>query len=81
MSEWISVDEPPAIGKVVLGYKDEWIDEDFNTEGIRECFIYGDGTEWMSAKWNDCHDEWTTTQEAPTHWMPRPAPPEKADGA
>lgn len=67
-----SVDEQmPEFGVPVIGYNREWINEDFNHHGLRECFIYGDGTQWHTAKWNDGPDCYETTDDdKPTHWSP-----------
>lgn len=68
----IPVDEQmPEFGTPVIGYNRQWIDEDFNHRGLRECFIYGDGTQWHTAKWvygPDCYE--TTDDDKPTHWAP-----------
>jgi len=68
----IPVDEQlPEFGVPVIGYNREWVDEDFNHRGLRECFIYGDGTQWHTAKWvdgPDCYE--TTDDDKPTHWAP-----------
>lgn len=40
----------------LLGFSRGWIDEDYNPKGIRICFCNGDGTEWVSAKYNNYHD-------------------------
>ncbi len=75
ISDWCCVERnPPSMGDgPVLGFNKEWIDADFNPKGVRECFIYGDGTEWHTAKWNNCSDLWMTTDDdVPTHWMNYP---------
>lgn len=62
----------------VLGYNPDWVDGDFNPKGVRECVLYGDGTQWMTARWCDAHDCWITTYDheaIPTHWMEYPKPP------
>lgn len=65
----------PEMGVPVLGYHPSWIDEDFNKDGIRECFRSGDG--WISSIWVDYQDFFATSlTDAPSHWMPRPTPPE-----
>lgn len=52
-----------------LGYSKDWIDLDFNPDGIRECFINGQFG-WTSAKWNGCHDCWDNIVDSnPTHVM------------
>lgn len=61
---------------VVLGYSPKWVNEDFEPEGIRECFY---NEEWCSAKWNNDRDCWDADYDTkPTHWMQRPQPPIKA---
>lgn len=65
----------PPIGQAVLGYSPAWVDEDFCPDGIRECFLFGDGTEWQSAEWDGYWDKWVTKDSAPTHWQAHPAPP------
>jgi hypothetical protein len=47
-------------GETLIGYSKEWIDEDFNPRGTRECFKIQGGEEWISAKWNDYHDCYDT---------------------
>ena len=74
--EWVSVTPetlPDANLGPVLGFHKQWIDEDFNPKGIRECFVYGDGSEWQSAKWDGYADQWITSDEAPSHWQPLPS--------
>lgn len=64
-------EQMPEFGVPVIGYNHQWIDEDFNHRGLRECFIYGDGTQWHTAKWNDGPDCYETTDDdKPTHWSP-----------
>ena len=64
----------PPENTVVLGYSPEWVDEDFEPEGVRECFVQNDN-EWNSAKWNNDQDTWENEESKPTHWMQRPQPP------
>lgn len=68
-----SKDLPPEC-TIVLGFCKEWIDEDYNPEGIRDCF-YNDSY-WCSSFWNNEQDgfdtDWNTN---PTYWMQRPNPP------
>lgn len=63
----------PKMGEPVIGYNLEWVDPDFNANGFRECFTYGDenipGGEWHTAKWVDGPDKYVTTDEQPTHWF------------
>lgn len=55
----------PVAGVEVLGYSKEWIDEDYNQDGIRICYMVDltdeDGLYiWSSAIWCGYHDEWHT---------------------
>lgn len=71
--EWIAIkDKEPEWNIEVLGYSPEWIDEDFNPDGIRVFFINGDGVH-ISAGWCSCDDVYTTEDtELATHWMKKP---------
>lgn len=77
--------ESPSEGTEVIGFSPGWIDEDFNPNGTRVCFLGGDG--WISAYWCNYHDEYHTRDsvedneqfadskaenQIPTHWMPIP---------
>lgn len=67
----IPVDEDtPEMGVPVIGYHPNWADPDFNDRGLRECFRFGDGKQWHSAKWFDEQDCYITAEGAPTHWAP-----------
>lgn len=80
--KWVSVeDKLPDDGIEVLGCSPDWIHPDFNTEGIRICFV-NEG-EWKSAKWDNDQDSWHTHAKwccednggkhfDPTHWTPIP---------
>ena len=71
--KWIPVSEklPSAQQKEVIGYSPDWEDPDFNPNGTRVCFIFGDGTQWCSAKWIDYQDCYVEDYDTkPTHWMP-----------
>jgi len=84
--EWISVNKKlPAIGVEVIGYSRKWIHSDFNSNGIRICFL-GIDDEWSSAKWDNDQDSWHTHAKwrcenpekddfTPTHWQNLPKPP------
>lgn len=74
--KWQRIDhELPSVNRVVLGYSKNWIDPDFNPEGIRESFRDDDGN-WISAEWNNDQDCWSTDDETkPEYWMARPTPP------
>lgn len=65
-------DKLPPFGVPVIGYNHEWVDEDFNHKGMRECFRTGDGTKWYSAFWDDYQDTYTNRNDQPTHWQPLP---------
>ena len=73
---WTSTTEQlPPLNTPVLGFAEEWKDEDFNPNGIRECFVNG-GYEWVSAYWFDHQDTYTNGEDCPpTEWMPLPGPP------
>ena len=46
-------------GIELLLYNEVWINEDFNSKGIRIGFLDGDGT-WITAYWCNYHDEYHT---------------------
>lgn len=75
----VTQNELPPEGVPVIGFNAEWADADFNPDGIRDCFRYGDGSDWHNCWWNDpCEQYETETGRtghcgAPTHWMPRPS--------
>lgn len=48
----------PEHGIEVLGYSDQWVDEDYNKKGVRICF-HNDGN-WISTYWNNIHDCYET---------------------
>ncbi|MCT4181624.1 DUF551 domain-containing protein [Elizabethkingia anophelis] len=82
MENWkeiIKNEDLPEQGTRVLGFSSEWIDEDFNPDGIRECHYCGldiDDAEWVSAKWWDYQDCWIGDEGTkPTHWLPYPKGP------
>ena len=75
-ARWILVAKDlPPVNTVVNGFNKIWIDEDFNPEGIRECFLHDNEKIWFSAGWNNDCEEWITVESAPTHWMQRPLSP------
>lgn len=56
---WQKVSEKmPEMGVEVIGYNQDWVDEDFNPNGTRVCFY--DDTGWYSAKWNNDQDSYST---------------------
>lgn len=72
---WIKIEKDsdlPEQGIRVLGFSEQWIDEDFNLEGIRECHVCGfnlENSDWNSAKWDNNGDCWDADWETkPTHW-------------
>lgn len=67
----------PEIGQPVMGYHPDWIDEDFCKDGIRECFLFGDGSEWQSARWDGYSDQWIAEDGAPQLWHSHPNPPQQ----
>jgi len=69
--------ELPEIGQPVMGYHPDWIDEDFCKDGIRECFLFGDGSEWQSARWDGYCDQWIAEDGAPKLWHRHPNPPQQ----
>ncbi|QIB67143.1 hypothetical protein [Kineobactrum salinum] len=75
-AEWSYIHEKlPPEGEPVIGWHPNWICDDFNPRGIRECFRFGDGTEWHNARWNDSQDCYETDKEAPKAWRPYPVAP------
>lgn len=68
-------DKLPPEGIEVIGFKEEWIDEDYNTNGTRICF-YNDGM-WDSAIWDNELDTYKTdfTSDGPTHYRLMPQNP------
>lgn len=72
--QWIDITiEIPKIGVPVDLFNPEWIDEDFNPEGIREgCKTDMPDQPWVSCVWNSSYDEYNTDEvSSPTHWRPR----------
>jgi hypothetical protein len=60
---WISIrNEKPDIGIEVIGYSEDWIDEDYNPEGTNMCFLneHPETGYWVIAKWCGQHDEYHT---------------------
>lgn len=83
--DWIKIEEQlPEHGIEIDGFNSEWIDEDFNPNGVRPCFLNHDG-DWTMAIWNNDQDCWDTVNHSelyygkqelpPTHWKDRPSPP------
>lgn len=57
--EWNKVSEKlPEAGVEVIGYSENWIDEDFNPKGTRVCYL--DDFGWHSAKWDADQDDWNS---------------------
>lgn len=64
---WTNIkDDLPPENTFVLGKSKEWIDEDFNEDGIRLCFLFDDA--WNSTSWNNDQDAWDNERTSPTHW-------------
>jgi hypothetical protein len=67
------------VNSEVLGYSPKWVDEDYNPEGVRICFINDEGV-WSSARWDNEQDRYETEpwdsmeifDNRPTHVMPKP---------
>ena len=77
--EWRPVSVKPDICQPVLGFSPDWIDPDFNRNGIRECFLTDEGP-WHSARWDNDQDCWKVeTKTKPILWLDlaslRPAAP------
>lgn len=72
---WVDIESDlPPTGTMVDGFNEIWINEDFNPEGIRECFL-NDEKYWTSAEWNNDQDTWDADSKfAPTHWKQRIPP-------
>lgn len=70
-------DHQPEVGIEVIGFHRDWIDEDFNPDGIRICFLNGD-EQWYQAMWVDYQDSYNTyvSETGPSHWIPRPNKPQ-----
>jgi hypothetical protein len=88
---WIKTSERlPDDGIEVIGFHEDWVDEDFNPNGTRVCF-QNDGERWQSARWYDSQDTYINGEErvfgdktdgslAPSHWMPMPSSPVPTGG-
>lgn len=69
--DWLPVSAVlPPEGEPFQAFHESWIDEDFNVYGIRECYRYGDGTQYASAEWFDYQDCWVVNSEVPQLWRP-----------
>ena len=68
---WALVNEQPPNGIPLVCYHPDWIDEDFNPNGVREGFynLNGEPDDWTTAKWNNCSDRYMTFYDTPSHWM------------
>lgn len=79
LTGWIETSiTPPEQGVEVVGFHPDWINEDFNPNGTRACFLDGDET-WYSARWCNYHDSFESenTEKAPIYWFPMPVKPIK----
>lgn len=75
-STWYPASCPPPVGAVVIGYHPDWVDDDFNPTGVRECLLNCEEGEWLSGKWYDCQEGWKIEDETPPlQWTPMPIPP------
>ena len=61
-------------GVAIIGYKESWIDLDFNQRGTRECF-FEPSVGWISAAWDNCHDCYVNNVDEPEYWCYYPIPP------
>lgn len=70
---WQPRETAPDDGSVFLAFSADFIDADFNPNGIVEaCY---DGEEFIGAVWDGQHDIWRTQRIEFTHWVRQPAPP------
>jgi len=64
-------DVKPPLNLEVLGYNKEWIDGDYNPDGINICFLDENG--WVTAYWSYHKDRYTNSYHMkPTHWIHKP---------
>lgn len=72
---WIGIDDAlPPHGKPVWLWSPNWVDEDFNPEGVRDGF-YNDEGIWTSCGWDPCHDVYTTDETSvPLKWAYKVSP-------
>jgi len=82
MNNWIlTIECSPPNGVEVIGYNRDWIDDDFNPNGTRICFVNDQGI-WTVARWCNSQDSWYTETSdenlvdgKPTHWRKMPRHP------
>jgi hypothetical protein len=73
MTKWIKIEdlkEDQLTNEIkFIGFNKDWIDEDFNPDGTRECFpTDGASSGWCSAKCIDYHDTYASVYDTkPTH--------------
>ena len=60
-------------GVELIGFDHSWINEDFNPDGLRACFL-NDGV-WISAFWNDYQDTYQNSNDEPFLYRPMPSSP------
>jgi hypothetical protein len=65
VSEWQPIETAPRDGTLILGAEKNWRGELLVAE-----MAWEDGEWQLTLQWGD-----ETNEAAPTHWMPRPAPP------
>lgn len=81
MDNWKPINSfDPNNQQPTLLFNREWIDEDFNPNGVVEGFMGGEG-HFIAAVWNDCQDCYETENITPTHWQPLPEPPKDTQDA
>ena len=72
-SNWNCVDHfKPEEGVEVMGYSEEWVDEDFNPDGTMVCIW--SNYEWIVSVWLEAVQEYKTSYNVhiPTHWIYKP---------
>ena len=77
-SQWASVETVPEDSQLVDMFHEEWIDEDFNPEGIRQGF-YIENDYWTSAEWNGDQGCWENSLDSPQKWKPITPPTQESD--
>lgn len=62
------MESAPKDGTPLWLFNEDWIDEDFNPQGI--CYgSYCDGLDcWVVAYWDSVNDEYSKENKDPSHW-------------